>query len=119
MALTFDLRSVADFQSIEPSLARDIIFQTMFVGINRITEDNYVEFYERLKAGEARFGITLFNASGDASIYTLDVIKSFIGLKTNASKLTKAQWLKNLSGGEDGFDDEADLVDSGTFMYQP
>lgn len=120
MSLNFDLSKVKNYSGLvatRPELVRDIIFQTMSVGMNQITNDNCVEFYGRLKTQESRFGITLFTPDGKKSVYTLDTVRMFIGLKTNVSNMTTKEFIHDyLTNRTDHYEDESDLVDVGTFQ---
>lgn len=64
-----------------------IIFATMAVGINKITEDNYVIFFHRY----CKYQIS--NGYGDP-FFSLADVKSVIGLSTNASTKTDASFNK-------------------------
>jgi hypothetical protein len=65
-----------------------LIFATMSVGINCITEKNYKQFYARFLAAQAVLEI-------DHNI-KLDDIKAHIGLTTNASKRTDKEFMEML-----------------------
>jgi hypothetical protein len=79
-----------------------IVFATMFVGMNRITEENWNEFYARLFAWERAHGQLLFNGfdekTGQKIPYYLseEVVRQHIGLHTNASNLTAKQFAVKL-----------------------
>jgi len=76
--------------------AESLIFATMFTGINTITEKNVEEFFLRIYMWEKSFGALRFS-NGEPKFFTLKEIVPFIGLKTNASPLTKAQFKNNLA----------------------
>lgn len=69
-----------------------LIFITMIVGINEITEDNYKNFHSRLKMYEDLFGNFISLKDEETGQFsralTEDVIKDHIGLWTNATRLT-------------------------------
>lgn len=67
-----------------------MIFATIPVGINRITESNYKKFYSRYRQLQLATGRT------GADIALADV-KDHIGLSTNASTITDAQFKKTLT----------------------
>lgn len=96
MSLNYDMSKVAEYEEIldkEFTLCRDFIFYTMSTGINEITEDNYADVFARIKTLETKYGKSLMTDEGD-SIYTLDTVRRFIGLWTNASRLTAKEWVK-------------------------
>lgn len=75
-----------------------IIWGTMFVGIPTITEKNYKEFYARYHLMEL-IGDTFRNTRTDDGklepyYLTIEAVKRRIGLSTNASKMTRAQFIK-------------------------
>ena len=78
----------------------NLIYLTMHVGMPRITEKNWKTFYARLYAWERITGACRF-LRDDKGIsrplyFTAEEIRGFIGLGTNASKFTDAQWRKEL-----------------------
>ncbi len=98
MALTYDLTKCENGMT---GLAETLIFATMFVGINHITEKSADEFFVRIKLWEAAGGALRVmgreNGGGfEPCPLTLDEVRAYIGLNTNASVLTKAKFLGNL-----------------------
>lgn len=75
-----------------------LIWATMSVGINHITEDNWQDFYERLYLYERVTGAKLMRgARGDEKNFiTPAEVYMHIGLSTNASSKTKTQFMKEL-----------------------
>lgn len=73
--------------SMNPKV-ESIIFATMSTGINKITEDNAVEFY-------SRYRIVCLAANRQPFFSVGDVHKA-IGLKTNASSITPAAFKKHV-----------------------
>tara|TARA_R110002020_G_scaffold440830_2_gene651496 strand:- start:272 stop:733 length:462 start_codon:yes stop_codon:yes gene_type:complete len=85
-----------------------IIWLSMNVGMDEITEKNYEKFYNRLhllentietKDGLKGAYLTITEKVGKKEVvkpyqYTKEMVKELIGLKTNATKLTKSQFLK-------------------------
>jgi hypothetical protein len=76
-----------------------LVFATMAIGMNHITEDNWEEFYNRLNMWERCNGPQLWRGQLDQHdpknrITPLEVYMH-IGLGTNASNKTKAQFLKD------------------------
>ena len=95
MSLDFNYSEVADKSFIwdENDMMRgeceSIIWHTMFLGINKITEDTYRDFYTRY--------LMLRIAQGMPEPYfTLKDVRGMIGLHTNASSITVAQFKKRI-----------------------
>lgn len=91
--------------SINP-VSEMLIFATMFVGINKITEKNWKEFLTRLWMSQRIGGAMLRQRNketGEISDRPLDIqdVKDHIGLSTNASPMTRAQFFKRLASTAD------------------
>ena len=68
---------------------QSLVFNTIPVGINRITEDNVDKFWERT--------FIFYRMCGDSKPYfTREFLNRFIGLSTNASPKTDAQFRKTM-----------------------
>lgn len=102
MALNYDLTRVKDYKKLwnrsderlemkEPY--RTIIFCTMIVGMREITEENCSKFLERVSFVERTQGSFFYKNRKPLYISEKD-INRMIGLQTNASLLTKAQFIK-------------------------
>lgn len=63
-----------------------LIFNTMTIGINKLTADNYRTFYTRY--------CMYYASKGYERFYDLAFVKSMIGLHTNASTITDAAFMK-------------------------
>ena len=105
MALHWNLSEIEDFHALhntgpdgEPkgsdadlegdrqwAITNHLIWMTLGVGLNRITEDNCEEFYRRLVLLSYQSG----HGYGDADV-TLADLRRRIGLSTNANVETKA-----------------------------
>ena len=72
-----------------------LIFLTMNVGMNEITKKNYRKIYNRLHFLENQLEGTYLTYAGEKHPFTKEMIKDLIGLKTNATNLTKAKFIKN------------------------
>ena len=73
-----------------------LIFLTMNIGMNEITKKNYKKFYNRLHFLESQLPSGAYlTYAGEPYPYTEDMIKELIGLKTNATNLTKSKFIKN------------------------
>jgi hypothetical protein len=92
MALHTNISNCVNYEELNteanyPTTER-IYFVTLVTDLGEITESNFGEFYARVKVYEA--------ITGDNSI-TLADIKRRIGLSTNVSNRTTAQFLKRMS----------------------
>ena len=77
-----------------------IILCTMPVGMNEITEENHVQFFNRLNLIEKIQG-TYFYKNRSPKYITIKEVRRLIGLRTNASKKTKGQFLKDVFSESD------------------
>lgn len=80
-----------------------LTYATMFVGIQKITEENYEKFYNRLVAYEKVAGKHLMENKGSEQVpkwiqrhIEKDEIERHIGLGTNASRMKPAEFKKSL-----------------------
>lgn len=77
-----------------------LIFCTMFVGVNKITKNNYKEFHHRIEQWDIAVGGNkglLYNEEfGRKRMPTIEEVKWHIGLETNADTFTKRQWTAQL-----------------------
>lgn len=101
MALTFDWSNTdLSTESEEDRLLADsAVWLTMAVGINHITVDNVKEFFARVSFYEKVTGAYRFAMESGAStpvFFTADECIRLIGLRTNASPMTKAQFYKHV-----------------------
>lgn len=90
MALHWDITACADSAALTAdddaaSNTDAMIWATMGVGIGRITEENWPEFYARLKTS---------GYYGDQ--ITPELVRRYVGLSTNVSNETRLQWLKRV-----------------------
>lgn len=69
-----------------------VIWTTMGVGIGKITEANWSEFYARMVV------------AGYAKNLDPEWVHRYVGLSTNVSNETRLQWMKRVIGGR--MDDE-------------
>ena len=104
MGLDFNYGQIKDWENVcfHPGengemkvLTSSLIWATMAVGINKITEKNALDFYKRVNAFERIFDAYRTSAEGPV-YFTLEEIRQHIGLYTNASPLTEAEFRKNL-----------------------
>ncbi len=111
MALTWDLREIKDNDNLcfinkaegddkgEMSpITNTLIWSTMFVGFNKITNKNYKQFHQRLIELELASGGGLLVAEdGHSRQPTIHEVKSHVGLSTNASVQSNSKWSRNLA----------------------
>lgn len=76
------------------STCEAMIWATMLVGINEITEKTVHEFAYRLEFDRRLCGT--FKSSDDKPV-SVEALRPFIGLKTNASTWTRLQFEKKTS----------------------
>lgn len=96
MALTYDIKKCDQSACWKPdetmtSTCESLIWATMLVGINRITEENINEFAYRLEVDRRLNGV--FSTLGDKPV-TPELLRPFVGLSTNATVFTRLQFEK-------------------------
>lgn len=74
------------------SLLECLIWASMLTGCNKITKDNWPEVYLRTAMVETVIGAYRRTSEGDMVYFTPDDIKRCIGLKTNATALSKGKF---------------------------
>ena len=89
-----------DEEFVMNGLTEVMIFMTMIVGINEITQKNYKDFHHRIQqfeivSGESAMLVNKENPD-DSRNPTLEEVKWHIGLKTNATVYTKRKWTGNV-----------------------
>lgn len=80
-------------------ITESLIWATMAIGMPSITEKNAREFAIRIAAFESAFGPFLYRINeygSKRSLLTFEAIERRIGLYTNASSLTAAQFRKKV-----------------------
>lgn len=83
-----------------------IIWLTMIIGMREITEKNWEQFYNRVNFYEKNTDSHLWKKLKNKLVpmyITKDQVQKMIGLSTNASTLTKNQFIKRVMS-EDKFD---------------
>ena len=110
MALTYNLTNIKNFDTVcyftnengenelRP-LTHALIFGSMLVEMPEITEENCVEFFGRITIMARLYDAFLQEQDTETGFirpkpYTLEMIRSHIGLKTNASNYSRKEWLK-------------------------
>jgi hypothetical protein len=98
MALTYDLTAIKNHETacfegekLNP-VTNTIIFYMMIVDLPAITEQNVAEAYARIAIYER---LTSHLSHNGADITLADVV-AHIGLKTNTSNASRAEWLKRV-----------------------
>ena len=106
MALNWNLSNCKDHKSLQTDdewpITNALIWATMSVGIRDITEENIPEFYARLSVWEDIVGPMLWGKDEETGElverkFEVDDLRKRIGLHTNASSMTRAEWRKNLA----------------------
>lgn len=72
-----------------------LVWLSMYCGFNEITEKNWEEVAQRIAIWQKFFGAYLSKGSDRVYITRLDV-QRYIGLRTNASRMTKTQFNKRI-----------------------
>jgi len=109
MALNWNIGSIRDHETLcfvgegdkrkMRGTTETLIYATMFLGMNGITEKNWQEFYFRMSFYERLNGGLRRKWDGEGSeevVFTADEIKAHIGLGTNATNETSARWKKRM-----------------------
>ena len=108
MALTWDITGVKDSKKLcwIPSdeegkvemgvLTNTLIWSTMLIGMNTITEKNSKEFHKRLIEFEVILGTGILIKDGETRQPTLEEVQSHTGLKTNATIMESRKWGNNI-----------------------
>ena len=73
-----------------------LIWGTMLVGLQRITEANLPEWLLRMRVERANYASAFqIKYQNEREYYLrLEHLRKFIGLRTNATELTRSKWLK-------------------------
>lgn len=99
MALNWSIERCNDFETLKSDSewfkTETLIWSTMIIGMNTITKKNVDEFYNRIKLVEMGSGALARTKEGDYQ-FTREDITRRIGLATNASSMTLAQFNKHL-----------------------
>jgi hypothetical protein len=100
MSLNWDITRVENSEEVfsdeNKAVSESIIFYTLFVGMNSITEENVKNFFQRVYVFEKLFGPTVTyvdknNERRDRYMKFSD-IKRMIGLRTNATPMTETKF---------------------------
>lgn len=103
MSLNFDVSKIKDFANVTTAafdingrpqwnpVTNTLVWWTIPLGMWEITEKNVDEFWQRLSLWQAVAGPSLGNQDGDIWL-TRDDVVAHIGLTTNATSKTKAEF---------------------------
>jgi len=104
MSLNFDFRKVANYEAVttDPAdpqswhpVADALVWLSLQCGFNEITPKNVNKVIDRIMAYQVVHGAYLGPNGGDIYIMPVD-IRRFVGMRTNATRLTDAQWHRRL-----------------------
>lgn len=104
MPLNWNIKNCKDHETLQSDAewgrTHNLIWATMSIGINEITEENWTECYARLAVWEEIVGAFSATKDKDGKYKSLpftpeDIFKR-IGLYTNASRMNRAEWQKNI-----------------------
>jgi len=99
MPLTWDSTNTAlDLSKEEDRVLQEVaVFATMAAGINHITEANCLDFYKRVSMWERVNGAYRHRDYGKTDhFFSPEDVVRLIGLRTNASPKTQAQFNKSV-----------------------
>lgn len=99
MSLNWDITNVKDFEELqegEPwSITEAMIFDTIAVGIGRITENNWYEFYARSTVW-GKINMKPLRGPDGPLGFTPEDVHRRIGLHTNVSEISRTEFLKKI-----------------------
>ena len=102
MPLTWDVEAVEDWQDItqndnEWAKTEAIIFTLIVTGTPDITEENWEEVFIRINMWERASGTMMLDGDGNNLYMKPEWIRRRVGLKTNASTLTKREFKERVA----------------------
>lgn len=99
MSLDWNATNVANFDSLKEenwSYIEVVIFDTMAVGINKLTKDNVGEFSRRQLVARSALGYSYQELKEFHEACNEEFLTKLVGLTTNASSLTPTAFNKKL-----------------------
>ena len=103
MSLNWDLRKIENREQKQENnpFLDGLIWATMYIGMPALSEKNLLQFYARMKLYDKAIGrIWSDTHNDDGSIEhnfpTLEQVREFIGLQTNATPFTKAKFFSQM-----------------------
>ena len=125
MSLNWTIEQVRNWQEVRKNVVLNnavdsMIWLTMAIGINEITDENREEVYLRIKLMEGAKGLsysysndqrrkypdiakhvkTATRMDGQFSAFSQEVINRLVGLKTNASIMSREKFLRSILPAE-------------------
>ena len=125
MSLNWTIEQVRNWQEVRKNVVLNnavdsMIWMTMAIGINEITDENREEVYLRIKLMEGAKGLsysyskdqlrkypdiakhvkTATRMDGQFSAFSQEVINRLVGLKTNASIMSREKFLRSILPAE-------------------
>jgi predicted PilT family ATPase len=98
MSLSWDISEVEDYENKKGRRLDAMIFRLFDIGIPVITKDNLKQVVARVEAVEFVFGAMLHHRDENGKLIDIlmdeTFISEYIGLKTNVSRWTKAEFKK-------------------------
>ena len=113
MAIKWDISKCKNWNELNKGVEWDITWGLICSdgsGYSRITKNNYKKYYARLRLSEKLFGTMLYiidkNKKQVRYFITLEDVKRRIGLQTNSSDKTDAEFWKHIKKSvyKDGFE---------------
>lgn len=101
MSLNYDLSRITNWQDLLNSsgcttpMTEAVIFLTLFIGMNEITDKNAIEFACRAELFET-YGDPLLKGPDGPVRIALSDIQRHIGLRTNATPFTRARFINSV-----------------------
>lgn len=92
MSLDFDLRQIEGYEALDAGLVECMVFMSMFIGHNNWTSRQIDQIWTRVQIWERVYGPIRANKQP----LTKEEVHSFIGLRTNATTKTKAEFDKHI-----------------------
>lgn len=99
MLINGDISEVKNWKTkkkneLDVEVSNVLIEATFYVGINKITQENYRIFFARWTAWEHLTGARLWDGPDKPAYITLNQVKEWIGLKSDARELTASEFEK-------------------------
>lgn len=89
MALIWDLKKCANFETLNHHKSHELVYATMDIGINKITKDNYLSFWRRMRILRDFKQMYLEMNLSDVVLH--------IGLETNADNESERKFMKKVN----------------------
>ena len=97
MPLNYDTRT-CDIDDLDNDVIESMIWLTMAIDVGEFTTKNVDEIYDRIVISEALYGKYVYNSkTGKSVLGNKDMIRKFIGLRTNVRTLTMHKWMSRIA----------------------